>query len=83
MGDQAKGLVIGDVFYQDSLAIMVSQNDSKWRNYISWGLQRLWAEGTFQQLYKKAFGIEPTFDLWHNGQLQPGVTTVAKECDPW
>ena len=83
LGDQSKGLVVGDSFYQDSESIMVPQNDSKWRNYINWGMQRMWADGTFQQLYKKDLGSDAPHELWHGGQLQPGVTDIGKECDPW
>lgn len=83
LGDHAKNIVVGEAFAADPLAIMLPANDSRWRNYINWGLQRLWAEGTFQRLYRTHYKSDPSFGLWHNDQLQPRVTEVGKECDPW
>jgi polar amino acid transport system substrate-binding protein len=64
-------------------AIMVREDDSKWRKWLDWALQRMWAEGTLQKLYVKWYGFEPDFALGDGGQLQPRVTEVAKENDPW
>jgi polar amino acid transport system substrate-binding protein len=83
LGDHAKNIVVGESFAADPLSIMVPANDSRWRNWINWGLQRLWAEGTFQKLYLAHYKTDPPFALWHNNQLQPRVTEVGKECDPW
>jgi polar amino acid transport system substrate-binding protein len=83
LGERAKGLEIGGAFSSDPQAIIVPQNDSKWRNWVNWALQRLWAEGTFQKLYKDAYKIDPPFHLWENGQLQPHVEKIARDCDPW
>ena len=49
----------------------------------NWGLQRMWAAGTFQEIYKKNFKMDPPFHIWENGQLQPGVTEVGKDWDKW
>lgn len=76
-------LEFGEPFFQDPIAIGVRQNDSKWRNWINWGLQRLWAAGTFQEIYKKHFKADPPFHIWENGQLQPGVTEIGKDWDKW
>jgi hypothetical protein len=62
---------------------MVRQDDSKWRNWLNWALQRMWTEGTLQKLYMKWYGFEPDFSLGDGGQLQPRVTEVAKDNDPW
>lgn len=76
-------LVLGEAFYQDPIAIGVRQNDSKWRNWLNWGLQRMWAAGTFREIYKTHFKTDPPFHIWENGQLQPGVTEVGKDWDKW
>lgn len=83
LGDRAKGLVVGEPFASDPQAIILPQNDSKWRNWVNWALQRLWLEGTFQKLYKNAYKIEPPFHLWENSQLQPNIAKIAPNCDPW
>ena len=52
---------------------MVRQDDSKWRNWLNWALQRMWVEGTFQKLYTKWYGVEPAYGLGDYGQIQPRV----------
>jgi len=69
-------LEVGAPFYRDSSAIMVRQNDSKWRNWVNWGLQRLWLEGKLQDIYRKHYKEEPGFVLWQPGMMQPGVSEV-------
>lgn len=76
-------LEIGKSFYDDPSAIMMRQNDSRWRNWINWGLQRLAADGTLARLYKKHYGSDFTLDVWQNGMLQPGVLTVGEKNDIW
>jgi polar amino acid transport system substrate-binding protein len=83
LGDRAKDLVVGEPYLSDPQAIILPENDSKWRDWVNWGLQRLWADGTFQILYKKHYKIDPPFHIWENGQLQPLVQTIGKNCDPW
>jgi polar amino acid transport system substrate-binding protein len=69
-GDAIK---VGDAFFKDPQAIVIRQNDSKWRNYLNWTLQELWASGEFAALYKKNYGYEPDFHLWSENGLQPGI----------
>ena len=64
-------------------AIMVRQDDSKWRNWLDWALQRMWVEGTLQKLYVKWYGTEPSFSLGDYGQIQPRVMEIGKTDDPW
>ena len=58
-------------------AIMVRLDDSKWRNWLNWALQRMWVEGTLQKLYVKWFGVEPSFSLGDYGQIQPDRKSVV------
>ena len=51
-------------------AIMVRQDDSKWRNWLDWALQRMVLEGTLPKLYKKWYDVDMTFRLGDNGELQ-------------
>ncbi|WP_321896980.1 substrate-binding periplasmic protein [Burkholderia cepacia] len=67
-------LKVGDSFFTDPQAIVVHQNDSRWRNYLNWTLQRIWARGEFANLYEKNFGYKPQFSLWSAARLQPGIT---------
>ncbi|MGH7123845.1 MAG: substrate-binding periplasmic protein [Stellaceae bacterium] len=64
-------------------AIMVRDDDSKWRKWLNWALQRMWVEGTFQKLYLKWYGIEPDFPFGDAGLIQPRVTEIGKTNDPW
>ncbi|HKX06611.1 MAG TPA: transporter substrate-binding domain-containing protein [Stellaceae bacterium] len=64
-------------------AIMVRDDDSKWRKWLNWALQRMWVEGTFQKLYVKWYGIEPDFPFGDAGLIQPRVTEIGKADDPW
>jgi len=76
-------LVVGGTFAPSPDAIMVNQNDSKWRNWLNWALQRMWVEGTLQKLYMKWYGIEPNFSLGDDGIIQPRVMEIGKTDDPW
>lgn len=66
-------LQVGDSFFDDPQAIMVRENDSKWRKTINWSLQEMWAQGTYQDLFKKHYGYTPNFTLWSEKGLQPGI----------
>jgi polar amino acid transport system substrate-binding protein len=66
-------LEVGDSFFEDPQAIMVRENDSKWRKTLNWTLQELWAEGKFAQIYQKWFGYAPEYPLWSHKGLQPGI----------
>ena len=66
-------LDIGEPFFQDPQAIMVREDDSKWRKTLNWTLQELWAEGKFAQIYQKWFGYAPDYPLWSYKGLQPGI----------
>lgn len=83
LGDGAKDLVVGGVFYEDMHAIGVRENDSDWRDWVNWALQRMWEDGSFQVIYKKHYKIEPPFEIGDSGRIQPGVKKVAKQNDPW
>jgi polar amino acid transport system substrate-binding protein len=77
------GLAIGPVWASSPDAIMVREDDSKWRKWLDWALQRMWTEGTLQKLYVKWYGFEPDFSLGDGGQIQPRVMEIGKENDPW
>lgn len=64
---------VGKSFVQLPLGITLRQNDSKWRNWMNWTLQRMWKDGTYQALYRKNFGEDPPFYMWSPSQLQPGL----------
>ena len=83
LGGQAENVVIGGVFFQDPHAIGVRENDSDWRDWTNWALQRMWADGTFHRIYKKHYKSDPPFELGDAGRLQPGYGKVAQENDPW
>ena len=84
LGDRAKGLVMGIPFLYDPQAISLPQNDSKWHNWVNWALQRMWAEGTLQKLYKQHYKVDAPFFPWENGQLQPRVLEVGDaKFDMW
>lgn len=76
-------LVVGDAWAPSPDAIMVRQNDLKWRNWLNWALQRMWIEGTLQKLYMKWYGIEPNFKLGNDGIIEPRVMEIGKKDDPW
>jgi polar amino acid transport system substrate-binding protein len=77
------GLVVTPPWKTSPDAIMVRQDDSKWRNWMNWALQRMWAEGTLQKLYVKWYGIEPNFKLGDNGEIQQRVLEIGETDDPW
>ena len=83
LGDRAENVEIGGEFQKEPNGAFVRENDSDWRDWINWGQQRLFAEGKFQELYRKHFGIDPPFVPWEQGMLQPGVTEIANEGDKW
>ena len=69
----ANQLEVGDSFFEDPQAIMVREDDSKWRKTLNWTIQELWAEGKFAQIYQKYFGYAPEYPLWSHKGLQPGI----------
>jgi polar amino acid transport system substrate-binding protein len=77
------GLSIGETWTNSPDAIMVRQDDSKWRNWLNWALQRMWVEGTLQKIYQKWYGVPPPFSLGDYGQVQPRVTEIGQTDDPW
>ena len=77
------GLAVSTPFAESPDSIMVRQDDSKWRNWLDWALQRMWAEGTMQKLYVKWYGIEPNFKLGDNGEIQQRVLEIGETDDPW
>jgi polar amino acid transport system substrate-binding protein len=66
-------LAVGESFFDDPQAVMIRQNDSKWRNYLNWTIQELWKEGEYQKAYERNFGYPPSFTLWSASGLQPGI----------
>jgi len=80
---RAGGLVMTAPWTNSPDAIMVRQDDSKWRNWLNWALQRMWVEGTFQKLYQKWYAVEPAYGLGDYGQIQPRVMEIGKTDDPW
>jgi polar amino acid transport system substrate-binding protein len=77
------GLTVTPIWKTSPDAIMVRQDDSKWRNWLNWALQRMWAEGTLQKLYVKWYGIEPSFQLGDNREIQQRVLEIGETDDPW
>src|SRR3546814_13868508 len=82
LGERAEGLAVGETFFEDVMAIGLRENDSDWRDWVNWALQRLWDDGTYQALYKKHYRMAPPFALGDPGRPQPGVDTVAPEDEP-
>jgi polar amino acid transport system substrate-binding protein len=66
-------LDLAEDFFVDPWAIMVRQDDSKWRNFLNWTLQELWQSGQYQELYARHFGSPPRFKMWSEFRLQPGI----------
>jgi polar amino acid transport system substrate-binding protein len=66
-------LEIRSDFYPDPVGIMVRQNDSKWRNFLNFTLQQMYADGTYQKIYKKEIGGDVNFQLFSEKTLQPGI----------
>lgn len=83
MGEQASNITVGGTFFEDPMAIGVRENDSDWRDWLNWALERMWADGTYQALYRKHYKIDPPFSLGNAGRLAPGYDKIAKENDPW
>ena len=77
------GLAISPPWKASPDAIMMRQDDSKWRNWLNWALQRMWLEGTIQKLYMKWYGIEPDFRMGDNGEIQQRVHIIGQTDDPW
>jgi polar amino acid transport system substrate-binding protein len=80
---EADGLTVSKPWKRSEDALMVRQDDSKWRNWLNWTLQRMWAEGTIKALYNKWYGSDPGWNMGDNGELQQRVEIIGKTDDPW
>jgi polar amino acid transport system substrate-binding protein len=74
-------LVAGDDIGLDPWAVMLRQDDSKWRNFLNWTMQELWAKGQYQTMYAKWFGEAPRWHMWSEYELQPGIGTEQERKD--
>jgi polar amino acid transport system substrate-binding protein len=66
-------LATGGDINVDPWAIMVREDDSKWRKFLNWTMQEMWAKGEYQALYAKWFGEAPRWHMWSEYELQPGI----------
>lgn len=73
-------LAVGKDIDRDVWAIMIRQDDSKWRNFLNWTLQELWASGDYQRIYVKWFNEQPWFPMWSQYGLQPGIGGAMSCC---
>jgi polar amino acid transport system substrate-binding protein len=80
---QSGGLAVTAPWTTSPDSIMVRQDESKWRNWLNWGLQRMWVEGTLQKLYKKWYGIDVNFRMGDAGEIQSRVMEIGQADDPW
>jgi len=80
---QSGGLAFTAPWTTSPDSIMVRQDESKWRNWLNWTLQRMWLEGTLQKLYKKWYGIDVNFRMGDAGEIQPRVLEIGQADDPW
>ena len=60
-------------YVRDPIAIGVREDDSKWRDFINFTLQELWASGKYLAIFQAHFGYAPDFQLWSAYGLQPGI----------
>lgn len=65
-------------FYHDAIGIGVRENDSKWRDFINFTLQEMWADGQLQKIWEKHFGSPPEWKMWSEHRLQPGIKAGQK-----
>lgn len=80
---QSGGLVYTAPWTTSPDSIMVRQDESKWRNWLNWTLQRMWLEGTLQKLYKKWYGVDVNFRMGDAGEIQSRVMEIGQTDDPW
>jgi polar amino acid transport system substrate-binding protein len=80
---QSGGLAVTAPWTTSPDSIMVRQDESKWRNWLNWALQRMWVEGTLQKLYKKWYGIDVNFRMGDAGEIQSRVIEIGQTDDPW
>jgi polar amino acid transport system substrate-binding protein len=66
-------LEIRSDFYPDPVGIMVRQDDSRWRNFLNFTLQKMYEDGTYQKIYKETIGGDVNFQLFSEKTLQPGI----------
>jgi polar amino acid transport system substrate-binding protein len=50
---------VGEPTKPSPMGIAVRQNDAKWRNAINFALIAMWEDGTYAELHRKFFGIDP------------------------
>lgn len=80
---QSGGLAYTPAWTTSPDSIMVRQDESKWRNWLNWALQRMWLEGTLQKLYKKWYGVDVNFRMGDAGEIQSRVMEIGQTDDPW
>jgi polar amino acid transport system substrate-binding protein len=69
MGAESKDFeAVGPVYSAGLYAIGVPPNDSKWRDAVSFALQDLIKDGTYNSIYEEWFGAEGKFPLTTNAR---------------
>jgi polar amino acid transport system substrate-binding protein len=74
---------VGQGYSPGLYSIGLPPDDSKWRDAVSFALQDLLAEGTYEQIYARWFGEQGLFPIGHDARPRLPSATFGKQWFVW
>lgn len=75
--------IVGNGFSPGLYGVGVPANDSRWRNVLSFALQDLMADGTYERIYQKWFGPDGEYPLAHDARPRLPTETFGDMLYVW
>lgn len=74
---------VGQGYSPGLYSIGVPPNDSKWRDAVSFALQDLLADGTYEEIYERWFGKRGFYPLGHDARPRLPTATFGTQWFAW
>jgi polar amino acid transport system substrate-binding protein len=74
---------VGQGYSPGLYSIGVPPDDSRWRDAVSFALQDMLADGTYEQIYARWFGDQGQFPIGHDARPRLPVATFGQQWFVW
>jgi polar amino acid transport system substrate-binding protein len=75
--------LVGQGYSPGLYSIGVPSDDSKWRDAVSFALQDLLADGTYEEIYERWFGDRGSYPLGHDARPRLPASTFGTQWFVW